>query len=49
MNKNRKLSEKTYEKRQTQPHMPKSYATKKRKRFLTNEEKRAKLERIKNG
>lgn len=39
MNRNRKLSEKTYGKRHVQLHQPRSYATKKKKRVLTFKQK----------
>lgn len=45
MNRNRKLSEKTYGKRHVQQHQSRAYATKKKKRFMSNDLK-LKLRRI---
>lgn len=45
MNRNRKLSEKTYGKRHVQLHQSRTYATKKKKRFKSNDLKQ-KLGRI---
>lgn len=45
MNRNRKLSEKTYGKRHVQQHQSRSRATKKKKRFMSNDLK-LKLGRI---
>lgn len=45
MNRNRKLSEKTYGKKHVQPHQSRAYATKKKKHFKANDLKQ-KLGRI---
>lgn len=45
MNRNRKLSEKTYGKRHVQPHQSRAHSTKKKKRFMSNDLK-LKLGRI---
>lgn len=45
MNRNRKLSEKTYGKRHVQPHQSRADATKKKKRIMSNDMK-LKLGRI---